>query len=154
MWKNVNTAVATQPEIASQPAPTTLPSASKSLNDTQVGLREAVGENEDRLSTTAMMATYAEAVHEFTKNATVCIGFLPLISKARDGYEQATRASTQLRKMLDASQIASSELSLEKIQNALPACTCGLFSCVDWECPSSSEGSICHSATNPPFFVE
>lgn len=102
MWKNVNTAVATQPEIASQPAPTTLPSASKSLNDTQVGLREAVGENEDRLSTTAMMATYAEAVHEFTKNATVCIGFLPLISKARDGYEQATRASTQLRKMLDA----------------------------------------------------
>jgi hypothetical protein len=103
MWKNVNNGVATQPEFASQPAAKTLPSAGKLLNEAPVGL-EAIGENEDPLSTTATMTTYAEAVNEFTKNATACIGFLPLISKARDGYEQATRASAQLRKVLDAGE--------------------------------------------------
>jgi hypothetical protein len=103
MWKNVNNGVATQPEFASQPAPKTLSSAGKLLNEPLVGL-QAVGENEDPSSTTATMTTYAEAVNEFTKNATECIGFLPLISKARDGYEQATRASEQLRKVLDAGE--------------------------------------------------
>jgi hypothetical protein len=100
MWKNVNNGVAMQPEFASQPAPKTLASAGKLLNEAPVGL-QAVGENEGVLSTPATMTTYAEAVNEFTKNATACIGFLPLISKARDGYEQATRASEQLRKVLD-----------------------------------------------------
>jgi flagellar hook-basal body complex protein FliE len=103
MWKNVNHGVATQPEVASQPAEKTLPSAGKLLNDPPVSL-QAVGENEDGLSTTATMTTYAEAVNEFTKNATACIGFLPLISKARDGYEQATKASAQLREVLDAGE--------------------------------------------------
>ena len=103
MWKNVNNGVATQPEFASQPAHKTLPSADKLLNETPVGL-QAVSENEGALSTTTTMTTYAEAVNEFTKNATACIGFLPLISKARDGYEQATRASEQLRKVLDAGE--------------------------------------------------
>jgi hypothetical protein len=103
MWKNVNNGVATQPEFASQPAHKTLPSADKLLNETPVGL-QAVGENEGALSTTTTMTTYAEAVNEFTKNATACIGFLPLISKARDDYEQATRASEQLRKVLDAGE--------------------------------------------------
>ncbi len=100
MWKNVNNGVATQPEFASQPAAKTLPSAGKLLNEAPAGL-QAVGENEAPSSTTATMTTYAEAVNEFTKSATACIGFLPLISKARDGYEQATRASEQLRKVLD-----------------------------------------------------
>jgi hypothetical protein len=103
MWKNVNNGVATQPEFASQPAHKTLPSADKLLNETPVGL-QAVSENEGALSTTTTMTTYAEAVNEFTKNATACIGFLPLISKARDGYEQATRASVELRKVLDAGE--------------------------------------------------
>jgi hypothetical protein len=100
MWKNVSNGVATQPEFAGQPAHKTLPSAGKLLDEIPVGL-QTVGENEDLSSTTTTMTTYAEAVNEFTKNATACIGFLPLISKARDGYEQATRASEQLRKVLD-----------------------------------------------------
>ncbi|MFZ1010892.1 MAG: hypothetical protein WAN65_28895 [Candidatus Sulfotelmatobacter sp.] len=103
MWKNVNNGIATQPEFASQPAHKTLPSAGELLNEAPVEL-QAVGENEDQSSTTATMTTYAEAVNEFTKSATACIGFLPLISKARDGYEQATRASAQLRKVLDAGE--------------------------------------------------
>jgi hypothetical protein len=101
MWKKVNNGVATQPEFASQPEPKTLPSAGKSLNESPFGPLEVVGENEDRLSTTVSMAIYLEAVNEFTKNAIACIGFLLLIPKARDGYEQATIASAQLRKVLD-----------------------------------------------------
>ncbi len=106
MWKNVNNGVATQPEFASQLVPKTLPSAGKPLNEPPTGLLEAIGENGDRpsSSTTATMATYAEVVNEFTKNATACIGFLPLISKARDGYEQANKASAELRRVLDAGE--------------------------------------------------
>ncbi len=44
------------------------------------------------------MATYSEAVDEFTKNASVLIEQLPLLSKARDAYEQAMKASAELRK--------------------------------------------------------
>jgi hypothetical protein len=98
MWKKVNNGVATQPEFASQPEPKTLPSAGKSLNESPFGPLEVVGGNEDRLSTTASMAIYLEAVNEFTKNAIAWIGFLPLISKARDGHEQAAtseRAASQ-----------------------------------------------------------
>jgi hypothetical protein len=107
MWKNVNNGVATQPESAGQQAPKPMAAPGKSLNESLVGLQEPVGENGDRPPTTATtttMATYAEAVNEFTKNATSCIGFLPLISKARDGYEQATKASAELRKVLDSGE--------------------------------------------------
>jgi hypothetical protein len=104
MWKNVNNGVAIQPESAGQQAPKSMAALEKSLNESLVGLQEPVGENSDRPSTTVTMATYAEAVSEFTKNATACIGFLPLISKARDGYEQAARASAELRKVLDAGE--------------------------------------------------
>ncbi len=47
------------------------------------------------------MATYTEALNEFTKNATWFIEQLPLLTKARDAYEQAMRASAELRKVLD-----------------------------------------------------
>jgi hypothetical protein len=50
------------------------------------------------------MATYTEAVNEFTKNATAFIEQLPLLTKARDAYEQAMRASAELRKVLDAGE--------------------------------------------------
>jgi exonuclease VII small subunit len=48
------------------------------------------------------MATYSEAVDEFTKHASVLIEQLPLLSKARDAYEQAMKASAGLRRELDA----------------------------------------------------
>jgi hypothetical protein len=49
------------------------------------------------------MKTYTEAVNEFTKNATAFIEQLPLLTKARGAYEEAMRASTEMRKVLDAS---------------------------------------------------
>ena len=48
------------------------------------------------------MATYSEAVDEFTKNASVLMEQLPLLSKARDAYEQAMKAGAELRRELDA----------------------------------------------------
>ena len=38
---------------------------------------------------------------EFTKNATVFIEQLPLLIKARAAYEEAIRASAEIRKVLD-----------------------------------------------------
>jgi len=49
------------------------------------------------------MKTYTEAVNEFTKNATAFIEQLPLLTKARGAYEEAMRASAEMRKVLDAS---------------------------------------------------
>ena len=51
--------------------------------------------------TLATMATYREALEEFTRNATALIGQIPLFTKARDAYEQAMRASANLRTVLD-----------------------------------------------------
>jgi hypothetical protein len=45
--------------------------------------------------------TYTEAVNEFTKNATAFIEQLPLLAKARTAYEEAVRASIEIRKALD-----------------------------------------------------
>ncbi len=47
------------------------------------------------------MATYTEAMNEFTKNANAFIEQLPLLNKARNAYEQAMRANAELRKLLD-----------------------------------------------------
>src|SRR5260370_30688859 len=47
------------------------------------------------------MKTYIEAVNEFTKNATAFIEHLPLLTKARGAYEEAMRASAEMRKILD-----------------------------------------------------
>ena len=50
------------------------------------------------------MATYTEAINEFTKNATAFIEQILLLTKARDAYEQSMRASADLRKVLDAGE--------------------------------------------------
>jgi hypothetical protein len=50
------------------------------------------------------MKTYIEAVEEFTKNAHGLIEQLPLLTKTRAAYEEAMRASAEMRKMLDAGE--------------------------------------------------
>jgi uncharacterized phage infection (PIP) family protein YhgE len=50
------------------------------------------------------MTTYTEALNEFTRNAIAFIEQLPLLTKARDSYEQAMRAGAELRKTLDTGQ--------------------------------------------------
>ena len=48
------------------------------------------------------LATYKEAVLEFMENAQKFIEYIPLLTKSRDAYQQAMRASTELRSDLDA----------------------------------------------------
>ena len=46
------------------------------------------------------MKTYTEAVNECTKNASALTAHLPLLAKARGAYEEALRASAEMRKLL------------------------------------------------------
>jgi hypothetical protein len=50
------------------------------------------------------MEMYTEAISEFTKNATTFIEQLPLLTKARSAYEEAMRATAEMRKVLDAGE--------------------------------------------------
>jgi hypothetical protein len=115
MWKKQEDAVGTQPEFASKQMPEFLGSDGdaliKAYRDRQdekgkvaVGPQKVFTEGQDQPSPPVTMATYTEAVNEFTKNATAFIEQLPLLTKARDAYEQAMKASVELRKILDAGE--------------------------------------------------
>lgn len=47
------------------------------------------------------LGAYTEAVKKFTTCVSAFIEHLPLLADAREAYEEATRASTELRKVLD-----------------------------------------------------
>ena len=114
MWKKPDDPVgAQQPQFASKQAPDplemTLDSASETLVD---AYRDSRAEKPKLVAgpkkvlagqplSPPSMATYTEAVNEFSKNATAFIEQLPLLTRARDSYEQAIRASAELRKILD-----------------------------------------------------
>ena len=53
--------------------------------------------------TTGTLTTYREAVLEFRENAQKFIECIPLLTKSRDAYQQAMRASRELRRVLDVS---------------------------------------------------
>lgn len=65
----------------------------------QVGPQRAFAEAQP--STPISMAAYTEAVTEFTRNATAFIEHVPLLTKARDEYDNAMKASAEVRKVLD-----------------------------------------------------
>lgn len=48
------------------------------------------------------LGAYTEAVNKFTKSASAFIEHLPLLAEARQAYEEASKASTELRRVLDA----------------------------------------------------
>jgi len=66
-----------------------------------VGPQKVLAQDHNQPVPSPTMATYTEALNEFAKNATAFIEQLPLLTKARDAYEQAMRASAELRKVLD-----------------------------------------------------
>lgn len=47
------------------------------------------------------LGAYTEAVNKFTRSASAFIEHLPLLAEARRAYEEATRASAELRRVLD-----------------------------------------------------
>ena len=111
MWKKPDDGEGAQSQSASD-ATRLLEEAltpSLSINDdlqkrnSPVSSEKVVAEGSDQPMTSPTMNTYTEAVKEFTANATAFIEHLPLLTKARAAYEEAMRASTEMRKVLDAS---------------------------------------------------
>jgi exonuclease VII small subunit len=129
MWKKQDDeTTGAQPEFAPKQIPElTLESASETLIEAYrnreaekarfgVGAQKAPA-NQPLPPTT--MATYTEAVSEFTRNANAFIEQLPLLNKARDAYEQAMRASAELRQVLDTGEenLRSLMTQLEQVVN-------------------------------------
>jgi hypothetical protein len=48
------------------------------------------------------MATYSEAVDEFSKHAIELLANIPVLTKARDSYQRAKMVSAEVRSILDA----------------------------------------------------
>ncbi len=112
MWKKQDDSVGAQPDFASKERPD-LASLGDALveslmNDqfkkgnSAVVPQKALAEDHSQQLSPPTMKTYIEAVNEFTKNATAFIEQLPLLTKARGAYEEAMRASAEMRKVLDA----------------------------------------------------
>jgi exonuclease VII small subunit len=134
MWKKQDDAVGVQPELASKQMPEmpelTLESASETLIEAyrnRQAEKAKVGVSPKKVLTgqplpPTTMATYSEAVNEFTKNATAFIEQLPLLTKAREAYEQAMKASAELRTVLDAGEenLRTLMTQLEQVVNPAP----------------------------------
>jgi hypothetical protein len=114
MWKKQDDAMGAQPDFASKERPD-LASLGDALVESLVNAQfkkenfavvpqKVLAEDHHEPSSSSTMTTYIGAVNEFTRNATAFIEQLPLLTKARDAYEQAMRASAELRKVLDAGE--------------------------------------------------
>jgi hypothetical protein len=113
VWKKQDDAVGWQPELPSKQTPdlASLGDApGESLMNDQfkkgnfaVVPPKVLTEDPNQPLLSPTMKKYTEAVNEFTKNATAFIEQLPLLTKARGAYEEAMRASAEMRKVLDAS---------------------------------------------------
>jgi len=107
MWKKLDDNAGTQPEFTSQPAePGDAPPESSIVSrfekwSAAAGVQKGLAENARRPSPSPNMTAYTEALNEFTHSATAFIEQLPLLTKARDAYEQAMKASAEMRKVLD-----------------------------------------------------
>ena len=112
MWKKQDDAVGAQPDFASNRKPevasigdalveSLMNDPIKKRNFT-VGPQKVLAEDHNQPLSSPTMQTYTEAVIEFTRNATAFIEHLPLLTKARGAYEEAMRASAEVRKVLDA----------------------------------------------------
>jgi len=108
MWKKQDDSVGTQPEFASNQATEFGDAAIESPTDSQfekwnlaAASQRVLAEADRQPSSSPNMTTYTEALNEFTRNATAFIEHLPLLTKARDAYAQAMKASAELRKVLD-----------------------------------------------------
>ena len=113
MWKkqDQNDAADARPEFAPKerpdlesPGDALLRSLTNDLlkkENLAVGPQRVLAQDHTQPLPSPTMATYTEALNEFTKNATWFIEQLPLLTKARDAYERAMRASAELRKVLD-----------------------------------------------------
>ena len=108
MWKNQDDAASMPREVNSKQgseSPSEMEGARVYLDNLSEQGRSKVGPQrvfaEAQPSTPVSMAAYTEAVNEFTRNATAFIEHVPLLTNARNAYDQAMKASAEVRKVLD-----------------------------------------------------
>ncbi len=112
MWKKQDDAVSAQPGSASNQTPELdsagdapiVPVADSRFEKWNIaaGSQKVPAKDHQPSSPSSLnMTTYTEALNEFTRSATAFIEHIPLLTKARDAYEQAMKASAELRKVLD-----------------------------------------------------
>ncbi len=108
MWKNQDDAASMPREFDSKQmseSPSEMKDEGVYLDNLSEQGRSKVGPQrvfaEAQPSTPVGMAAYTEAVNEFTRNATAFIEHVPLLTKARDAYDNAMKASAEVRKVLD-----------------------------------------------------
>ena len=103
MWKNQVDAASIPPPSDSKKSesPSEVEGAGVYLDNRseQVGPQRVFAE--DQPSTPVSMASYTEAVTEFTRNATAFIEHVPLLTKARAAYDKAMKSSAEVREVLD-----------------------------------------------------
>jgi|SRR5215471_3127796 len=112
MWKKQDDSIGRPPEFGSKPMPE---SPSELDEESQIeafvdgpsekgspaaGPQRVVAEVQPP-SMPPSMAAYTEAVHEFTRSATAFIEYVPLLTRARDAYDRAMKASAEVRRVLD-----------------------------------------------------
>lgn len=124
MWKKLENFAGARPDPSSHEASSSdpMPEGTESLEDPWlIGKTESVdAELEENSSADAVneeiewpkqkpestppmtLGAYTEAVNKFTKSASAFIEHLPLLAEARQAYEEATKASAELRRVLDA----------------------------------------------------
>ena len=108
MWKNQDDAASMPREVDSKQvseSPSEMEGARIYLDNLSEQGRSKVGPQrvfaEAQPSTPVSMAAYTEAVNEFTRNATAFIEHVPLLTNARNAYDQAMKASAEVRNVLD-----------------------------------------------------
>jgi hypothetical protein len=107
MWKKQDDAVGAQPDFASMQR-SDLASLGDALvesfkkGNSAIVSQKVLAEDHNQPLLPPTMKTYTEAVNECIENASAFIEHLPLLVKARDAYEEAMRASAEMRKLLDA----------------------------------------------------
>jgi hypothetical protein len=114
MLKKQDDAVSTQPEFASDQTPDlaligdalveSLMKDEFKEGNFEVVPQEVLSEDHSQRLPSPTLERYTDAVNEFTRNATAFIEQLPLLTKAWGAYEEAMRASAEMRKVLDAGE--------------------------------------------------
>lgn len=121
MWKKLDNFTGPQSELDSKPASEdSLESLGDALIESLTDVNPEKGNSEvgppaflaeeynppvaTAKSASPTMKTYTEAVSDFTRSATAFMEQLPLLTKARVAYEQAMKASAEMRRALDAGE--------------------------------------------------
>jgi hypothetical protein len=115
MWnENSDPHESTRPELASEEKPDlaalgdalvqSLMNDQFKMGNLAVVPQRVPSEDQSSPSVSASMKAYKGAADEFTKSASVFIEQLPLLTTARAAYAEAMRASTEIRKVLDAEE--------------------------------------------------